>query len=89
MELIERRGEYLVREIQLACLDRCAQSLPLETRTMILAYYEGKERARIENRRRLAEGLGVPMNSLRIRVHRIREKLEECLLNCLAKSAVN
>ena len=89
IELIERRDEYNKLEAQLACLDACAESLPPETRKMILSYYEGKQRARIENRRRLAEGLGVPMNSLRIRVHRIREKLETCLLNCLARSAAN
>jgi len=88
VEIIERRDEYLALETQLACLDACAESLPPETRKMILSYYEGKQRARIENRRRLAEGLGVPMNSLRIRVHRIREKLEGCLINCLARTEV-
>jgi RNA polymerase sigma factor (sigma-70 family) len=84
--LVDRRSEQVELEAQLACLDTCAELLPPETRKMILSYYEGKQRARIENRRRLAEGLGVPMNSLRIRVHRIREKLEGCLLNCLAQS---
>jgi RNA polymerase sigma factor (sigma-70 family) len=86
IELIERRDAYIELETQLACLDACAEQLPPETRKMILSYYEGKQRARIENRRRIAEGLGVPMNSLRIRVHRIREKLEGCLVNCLAQS---
>jgi RNA polymerase sigma factor (sigma-70 family) len=86
IELIDRRDEHIELETQLACLDACTELLPPETRKMILSYYEGKQRARIENRRRLAEGLGVPMNSLRIRVHRIREKLEGCLLNCLAQS---
>ena len=85
-ELNERRAEEIDLEAQLACLDACAELLPPETRKMILSYYDGKQRARIENRRRLAEGLGVPMNSLRIRVHRIREKLEGCLVNCLAQS---
>lgn len=85
-ELMERRAKYAEREKQLVCLDRCTESLPPQTRTMILSYYEGKQHARIENRKRLAEELGVPMNSLRIRVHRIRAKLEECLLNCLAKT---
>ena len=89
LNLIERRFENSELETRLACLDACAERLPPETRRMILSYYDGKERARIENRKRLAEGLGVPMNSLRIRVHRIREKLEECLVNCLAQSPVS
>lgn len=84
---IEPRDQHIELEAQLACLDACAERLLPETRKMILSYYEGKERARIENRRRLAEGLGVPMNSLRIRVHRVREKLEGCLVDCLAQSA--
>ena len=85
-EMLEGRSEQLDMEAKLACLDSCTESLPPDNRQMILSYYEGKERARIENRKRLAETLGVPMNSLRIRVHRIREKLEGCLVNCLAQS---
>jgi RNA polymerase sigma factor (sigma-70 family) len=80
------RSDQFDLEMKLACLDACTQSLPAETRKMILSYYEGKERVKIENRKRMAETLGVPMNSLRIRVHRIREKLENCLVNCLAQS---
>jgi len=85
-ETVEGRSEQVDLEAKLACLDSCTKSLSEETRKMILSYYEGKQRARIENRKRLAETLGVPMNSLRIRAHRIREKLEGCLVNCLAKS---
>lgn len=53
---------------------------------MMLTYYQGKERVRINNRKLLAETLGVPMNGLRIRVHRLREKLEACLVDCLAET---
>ena len=86
LDVFERRHDNLDLEAKLSCLDACADTLPPETRKMIFSYYEGKERARIENRRRLAEALGVPMNSLRIRVHRIREKLEGCLVDCLSRS---
>lgn len=85
-ELVERARERTEKERLLACLDECAERLPPETRRMILSYYDGKERARIDNRRRLAEGLGIPMNSLRIRIHRIRERLESCLVECLSRS---
>ena len=86
VDALSRRSEKADLEAKLACLDLCTGSLPPETRKMILSYYEGKERIRIENRKRLAETLGVPMNSLRIRVHRLREKLESCLINCLEHS---
>jgi DNA-directed RNA polymerase specialized sigma24 family protein len=89
IDLMERRNEYIVLETRLACLDKCTGLLPPETRNMIISYYDGEQRKRIENRRRMAEGLGVPINSLRIRVHRIREKLEGCLLNCIAQTTAN
>jgi DNA-directed RNA polymerase specialized sigma24 family protein len=39
-----------------------------------------------EGRQRLAEELGVPMNALRIRVHRIRTRLARCIQGCLARN---
>jgi DNA-directed RNA polymerase specialized sigma24 family protein len=57
------------------CLDRLA---PI-SRDLILDYHEGERRNRIENRRAIAERLGVPLNALRIRVHRIRTKIERCV----------
>lgn len=58
-----------------SCLDR----LPEDQRTLILEYHQGDGRDRIENRRRIAGQLDVPLNALRIRVHRIRARLEECV----------
>lgn len=57
------------------CLDRLAP----DQRDLILDYHEGERRERIENRREIAEQLGIPLNALRIRVHRIRSKLERCV----------
>jgi DNA-directed RNA polymerase specialized sigma24 family protein len=68
---------------RLDCLDQCLAELPPETRTLILAYYREEKRARILNRQRLAASLDVTLNSLAIRVHRIRTELESCVSNCL------
>lgn len=73
-------------EQRLACLETCVERLPVETRSLILSYYEGEEGAKIANRKRLAEQLKIPLSNLRIRVHRIREKLETCLSDCLRQS---
>src|SRR5262245_16520029 len=46
------------------CLEECLQKLPPETRALIVSYYEGEERTKIENRQRLAEQMSVSLNSL-------------------------
>jgi DNA-directed RNA polymerase specialized sigma24 family protein len=57
-----------------------------ESRELIVAYYREQQRAKIKLRKELAERLGIPLNALRIRAHRIRAKLEECVVNCLQQS---
>lgn len=67
------------------CLRRCLDRLPAESRAFITQYYRGEKRAKIENRQRLAEQLRIPLNALRLRARRVREKLEVCVAQCLNK----
>ena len=64
---------------RMAFLQECLDRLPEGNRHLILSYHEGERRERIENRRLLADELDIPLNALRIRVHRIRAKLERCV----------
>jgi DNA-directed RNA polymerase specialized sigma24 family protein len=68
----------------LACLDRCLDGLPPETRGLVLQYYEDEGVRRIDRRRRLAETLAIEPGALRIRMLRLRERLERCVESCLA-----
>jgi len=82
----EMESERNDLEHQLACLEYCLQQLSPENRRIIINYYQGEKGERIKNRRLIAERLGIPTNALRIRVHRIREKLEQSVaerLRCL------
>lgn len=72
-------------EQKISCLNKCLQTLPLESRELITQYYQGERRDKIENRQRLANGLGIPLQALRSRAVRLREKLETCILSCLRK----
>jgi DNA-directed RNA polymerase specialized sigma24 family protein len=72
------------REILLNCLERCTSKLASAQRDLITKYYIGKERLKIENRRTLAQTLGITMNALSIRACRIRAKLEACVRQCAA-----
>jgi DNA-directed RNA polymerase specialized sigma24 family protein len=68
------------------CFDFCLESLPAESRALILDYYREARGARIELRKQLAGKLGKPLNALRIRAHRIRAQLEACVADCLRKA---
>lgn len=78
----ERTSADDTREQRLQCLDNCLDELPPESRTLIVEYYQQEKKAK-EVRRRLAAQLGIPLNALRIRAHRIRLELEKCLELCL------
>jgi len=73
-------------EQKLGCLNKCLQELSADNRSIIVGYYQGEKRDKIENRQRLAQSLGIPQNALRSRAVRLREKLEECILGCLKKN---
>jgi DNA-directed RNA polymerase specialized sigma24 family protein len=69
-------------EARLTCLDRCLAQFPDGQRRLITAYYDTDERTMIEARKRLAASEGISPNSLRIRVCRLKAKLEECARDC-------
>jgi hypothetical protein len=53
-----------------------------ENRELILRYYLGEQGAKIENRRVLAEQLGLTADALSIRACRVRGRLEACVSKC-------
>src|SRR5215831_5466404 len=65
------------------CFERCLKELPVENRQLILQYYSDEKREKIVRRSALAQRLGIPLNALRSRVQRIRNRLEECVHFCL------
>jgi DNA-directed RNA polymerase specialized sigma24 family protein len=73
------------REQLLRCLDQCTEKLEPAHRDLILSYYHGQERVKIENRITLAQQLGITANALSIRACRIRDKLEACVRECAGK----
>ena len=74
-------------EPRLDCFDDCLESLSANSRKLIIDYYQEERRAKIELRQKLADKLGIPLNALRIRAHRIRNGLKRCLDDCLSHGA--
>jgi DNA-directed RNA polymerase specialized sigma24 family protein len=61
-------------------LDDALNTIPISDRELILKYYTGSGRNKIELRRSLAEQMGFPLNALRLRVFRIRKEIRNCML---------
>jgi RNA polymerase sigma factor (sigma-70 family) len=76
-------------EAEYECLERCMDELPPESRRLVLQYYQEEKRAKIDRRRKLAEELGIAVNALRIRAHRIRQQLQQCVQVCLEQNPVH
>ncbi|MEO8383339.1 MAG: hypothetical protein ABI779_27030 [Acidobacteriota bacterium] len=74
-------------EQTLATLDACLGLLAGGDRRLILDYYGAPEGTAIEQRRRQASALGISPTALRIRAHRIRQRLEVCVEERMKRSA--
>ena len=81
--------EDVVKELRLNCLDDCLRTLPREGAELILEYYRDEKRGKIDNRKALAERFGLRRDALANRAQRLRDKLQDCVSNCVRrKSAI-
>jgi DNA-directed RNA polymerase specialized sigma24 family protein len=67
------------------CFDRCLDVFPADSRALVIDYYEGERTTKIVNRRQLAATLGLSDNALRSRVQRLRDRLEQCVHECVSR----
>jgi DNA-directed RNA polymerase specialized sigma24 family protein len=84
--LARQETERRERERRIECLEECRLKLRPDNWEMILAYYQGETRRKIENRKSLAERLNLTPNALNIRAHRVRKQLEDCLNSCFSRT---
>lgn len=75
---LERRHE---------CLEQCLQKLSESNRELVREYYQRDLQTRGDSRSELARRLGVSATALRVRAHRLRAALLDCIRDCLAKGA--
>ncbi|HEU4767507.1 MAG TPA: hypothetical protein VFS77_09025 [Pyrinomonadaceae bacterium] len=73
-------------EDRIDCLRECLHGLPDDNRQLILDYYQGEKGDKIQNRKKLMEKLGIPVNTLRMRALRLRERLQVCVENCVSQA---
>ena len=65
------------------CLQQCLQELDADKRALILSYYAKEKQAKIDHRYELAQKFGITVETLRVRVFRIRESLAVCIRRCI------
>jgi len=75
-----------VIEKNLECLRKCMEPLTARNRELIQTYFSEEKSAKIAQRKELADSLGVSVNTLRMRAHRIKASLRDCVLKCLKQA---
>jgi RNA polymerase sigma factor (sigma-70 family) len=77
------------KELRYLCLERCLKKLSPERRELLLQYYGKDKRAKIEERKGLAQQRGKTANALRLRLHRLRGEMRDCVTNCLESATTH
>jgi DNA-directed RNA polymerase specialized sigma24 family protein len=72
-------------EQRLECLRSCISAIPRDQQAMIGEYYRDDSANRIDVRKALAKRLGIGVNALRIRAHRVSDRLEQCVIECMRR----
>jgi DNA-directed RNA polymerase specialized sigma24 family protein len=66
-----------------SCLEKCLEHLSASNRDLIFQYYASEQKNKVDNRNALAQSFGMSPNALRLRVHKIRQALQNCITLCL------
>jgi DNA-directed RNA polymerase specialized sigma24 family protein len=75
-----------IKEVWDRCLQKCLRHLDNADHALLLEYFEDDKKAKIDHRKALAEELGISLNTLRMRIYRLKEEVGECLSDCLEKA---
>jgi DNA-directed RNA polymerase specialized sigma24 family protein len=73
----------LDHQSRIACLRECLENLRSGDRELALSYYSAQDEKQKVHRQKLADAAGITMIALRVRANRLRDKLEQCVRNCL------
>jgi DNA-directed RNA polymerase specialized sigma24 family protein len=83
---VKLRPDWNEREV--ACLDKCLAELSEYERDLVTSYHQHKGSEKIRKHKEIAEKEG-GMNALRLRIHRIKNTLRDCVSACLRREPGN
>ena len=70
-------------ELMHGCLEKCLNEIDSISRELLLDYYKEDKQAKINFRKKLATKMGIAAGALRLKLHRLRTRLECCLNDCI------
>ena len=73
-------------EPKLDCLNECLNELSDEEKEIFTEYYATEKEKKSVARRQIAARINCELNTLQVRVFRLRGVLAECIKNCMKKS---
>jgi len=73
-------------DLHYQCLEQCLNRLSARDQEMVMQYYIGDGRVKIENRRSLCARWEMTEEALRTIVCRLRKKLRACMGDCVAQA---
>jgi DNA-directed RNA polymerase specialized sigma24 family protein len=73
-------------EPRLECLNECLGKLSVEEKEIFTEYYASEKEKKSEARKKLAARINCELNTLQVRIFRLRGILAKCIENCLKKS---
>jgi DNA-directed RNA polymerase specialized sigma24 family protein len=77
-------------ERRATCLGKCLATLSPESRSLVVEYYrQGGGARKIAGRKDLAARMGISINTLWVRAHRARGRLERCVRECLDRNGAS
>lgn len=68
-----------------SCLGHCLQQLSEEDQELFLSYHQYDKKTKIEDRKQLAESMGMEIRQLRSKIFDIRLVLAECIRRCVRR----
>ncbi|MBX7221581.1 MAG: hypothetical protein K1Y36_16645 [Blastocatellia bacterium] len=78
---VETNDRHQQEDRRFSCLETCLAALNDADRNLVLKYHDaGKDK---DNRKRLAAALNLTPGTLATRVCRIRDRLHQCVTNCM------
>lgn len=69
-------------EAMLDCISTCLGRLKPSQRHLLEAYFSHSRAAKVRSRKELARRLGVSLDALRVRVHRLLSAMRPCVVEC-------
>jgi len=76
-------NDLVIAEAREECYANCLSKLPVESRDLVVRYYELQDGDKASSRDALSVEMDIPIALLRVRAFRIRKKLGDCLDDCV------